>query len=314
MKRSWFCELFIGNCLKRKIPGQTQGRVTTYVPGAPNYSSLLKFRAHNKIRRLDYLQVSSIFIIIVFFLMIPSVQANETVEMEWQIDGLERRAIVVSPALMHGDEFPLVFCFHGRGGSMQNMLFKCPIQKYWPKAVVVYMQGEPPPEPAQGTESGWQLNVNDENGRDLTFFDEALATMKQNYSIDEKRIYATGHSQGGGFTYLLWNTRAEVFAAIACSSGYMRKTVLNTDPLPVLHVAGDQDPVFPIEKQLKVIDIIKERNHCVKRGVQLRDGTVLYRSKFGADVATFIHSGGHKYHPKAPQLAVRFFKRYNRIP
>jgi polyhydroxybutyrate depolymerase len=31
--------------------------------------------------------------------------------------------------------------------------------------------------------------------------------MKQDYRVDEQRIYATGHSKGGAFTYLLWAAR-----------------------------------------------------------------------------------------------------------
>ena len=34
------------------------------------------------------------------------------------------------------------------------------------------------------------------------------------FKIDEKRVYATGHSNGGGFTYLLWTCRPDAFAAL----------------------------------------------------------------------------------------------------
>jgi polyhydroxybutyrate depolymerase len=46
-------------------------------------------------------------------------------------------------------------------------------------------------------------------------FDAVLATLKIAYKVDEKQIYATGHSNGGGFTYLLWAARWDEFAAIA---------------------------------------------------------------------------------------------------
>ncbi|MEJ5995100.1 hypothetical protein WG904_11785 [Pedobacter sp. Du54] len=39
------------------------------------------------------------------------------------------------------------------------------------------------------------------NGRDLQFFDAMRKTFKQDYKVDGKRIYATWHSNGGGFTY-----------------------------------------------------------------------------------------------------------------
>ena len=46
-----------------------------------------------------------------------------------------------------------------------------------------------------------------------------LARLKTDYKVDDKRIYSTGHSNGGGFTYLLWAARGDVFAAFAPSAG-----------------------------------------------------------------------------------------------
>ena len=39
------------------------------------------------------------------------------------------------------------------------------------------------------------------------FFDEVLASVKKDYKVDNKRIYVTGHSNGGSFTYILWAVR-----------------------------------------------------------------------------------------------------------
>src|SRR5947209_7381389 len=53
------------------------------------------------------------------------------------------------------------------------------------------------------------------NDRDLKFIDAILATLREKYSIDENRVYATGFSNGGLFTYLLLSQRSNVFAAFA---------------------------------------------------------------------------------------------------
>ena len=90
--------------------------------------------------------------------------------------------------------------------------------KHWPEAIVVYMQGLNTPgtlTDPQGKLPGWQKTFGDQGDRDLKFFDAVLATLKKDYKVDEKRIYATGHSNGGGFTYLLWAARGDVFAAVA---------------------------------------------------------------------------------------------------
>ncbi|MFY8056754.1 MAG: hypothetical protein ACOVRM_03375, partial [Planctomycetaceae bacterium] len=60
--------------------------------------------------------------------------------------------------------------------------------------------------------TGWQKSAGDQQDRDLKFFDVVLQSLRSEYRVDDRRIYATGHSNGGGFTYLLWSERSAVFA------------------------------------------------------------------------------------------------------
>jgi polyhydroxybutyrate depolymerase len=55
--------------------------------------------------------------------------------------------------------------------------------------------------------------------------------------LDVKRIYCTGHSNGGGFTYLLWLARGDVFAAVAPSSAAARYAN-QLPPKPALILGG----------------------------------------------------------------------------
>ncbi len=57
-----------------------------------------------------------------------------------------------------------------------------------------------------------------EQDRDLKFFDAVLLKLKSDYQVDKSRTYATGNSNGGNFTYLLWSQRGEVFASVARSA------------------------------------------------------------------------------------------------
>ena len=52
--------------------------------------------------------------------------------------------------------------------------------------------------------------------------------------MDDKRIYATAHSNGGGFTYLLWAARGERFAAFAPSGSAAPRLLTRFKPKPVL--------------------------------------------------------------------------------
>jgi polyhydroxybutyrate depolymerase len=161
-------------------------------------------------------------------------------EMDFTVDGVARTALVYIPVAATSNAVPLVFVFHGHGGNARQAERSMGIDRVWPEAISVYMQGLKTPgqlTDPQGDRAGWQAALGKQGDRDLKFFDVVLARLKQDYRVDPKRIYATGHSNGGGFTYLLWLTRGDVFAAVAPSSAvapYGGKL----KPKPVMHLAG----------------------------------------------------------------------------
>lgn len=109
----------------------------------------------------------------------------------------------------------------------------------------LYMQGLNTPgqlTDPQGNRPGWQAAIGDQGDRDLKFFDAGLARLKQDYDVDAKRIYCTGHSNGGGFTYLLWLARGDVFAVVAPSSAAARYADKLTAK-PALILGGQNDPL-----------------------------------------------------------------------
>ena len=168
---------------------------------------------------------------------------DDLVPLSFTVDGVERTALVYVPAAAKTSPVPLVFVFHGHGGTARQVAYSFAMDKYWPEAISVYMQGLPTPgqliDP-EGKLSGWQKSEGDQGDRDLKFFDAVLARMERDYQVDGKRIYATGHSNGGGFTYLLWLARGDVFAAVAPSSA-VAKYVRQLKPKPVMHLAGQND-------------------------------------------------------------------------
>ena len=165
----------------------------------------------------------------------------------WQVDGVSREGLLHIPESATSKATPIIFAFHGHGGTMRHALSSFGYDKHWPEAISVYLQGLNTPgrlTDPEGKKSGWQGMQGDQGDRDLKFFDAVLAELKRDYKIDDRRIYSTGHSNGGGFTYLLWQQRGDVFAAMAPSSASMlRKGGAELKPLPVLHVAGEADPL-----------------------------------------------------------------------
>ena len=182
----------------------------------------------------------------------------------------------------------------------------------WPEALVVYPQGLVTPGPLtdpEGHQTGWQIAAGLQGNRDLKFFDAMLASLRQEFRVDDRHIYCTGHSNGGAFTYLLWAERGDQFAAFAPVAAVDAKSLLKLKPKPVFHVAGENDPLVKFAWQQQMIAGLRRRNQCGP-AQPVEKGTVTYPSKIGAPVVTFIHSGGHEFPAEARPLIVAFFKQH----
>jgi len=229
---------------------------------------------------------------------------------ELTVEGVAREALVYAPPTAKTTNTPVVFIFHGHGGNMRQAARSFGIEKHWPEAICVYMQGLPTvgllTDP-EGKKAGWQARAGGNDNRDLKFFDAMLARLKKDYQVDEKRIYATGHSNGGGFTYLLWDERGDVFAAVAPSAAaYIN--VRRLKPKPAMHLAGEKDELVKYQWQKGMMGALRQLNGCEAEGKSWGTNATYYASKTGTPVVTFIHPGGHEFKREAPALIVKFFK------
>ena len=230
---------------------------------------------------------------------------------EWIIGGTTREALVYVPAGATTTPTPVIFAFHGHGGNMRNPARAWAYHRLWPEAIVVYPQGLNTPgrlTDPEGLKPGWQHSAGAQGDRDLKFFDAMLASLRQDYRVDNRRIYSAGHSNGGGFTYLLWAERGDQFAAMAPAASAAAQSLPRLKPKPVWHLAGRKDPLVKFEWQEQTITALRQLNQC-GAGTETANGTMVYASKIGAPVVTFIHDGGHEFPAaKACPLIVEFFR------
>ena len=236
--------------------------------------------------------------------------ADAPARREWTVDGVAREGLVYVPAQAKTAATPVVFAFHGHGGSMQNAARMFRYHTLWPEALVVYLQGLNTPgrlTDPEGKKPGWQHGLGDQGDRDLKFFDAVLASLRKDFRVDDRRIYSTGHSNGGGFTYLLWAARGDQFAAFAPSAAAAPKLLAQLKPKPVLHAAGEKDPLVKYEWQQQTMNALRQLNQCGE-GQPGEKWMTTYPSKIGAPVVTLIHPGGHQFVPEAPAAIVKFFK------
>ena len=238
--------------------------------------------------------------------------ADAPARREWMVDGVAREALGAVPPHATTQATPVIFAFHGHGGTMGNAARAWAYATLWPDALVVYPQGLDTPgrltDPT-GNKAGWQSAAGEQGDRDLKFFDAMLASLRKDYHVDEQRIFATGHSNGGSFTYLLWAQRGDTFAAVAPSSAVDSKSFPKFKPKPVFHVAGESDPLVKFAWQKQMIAGLLRLNQCDVTQ-PLKPGLVTHPSKIAAPVVTFIHPGGHEFPPEVPSLIVAFFKEH----
>ena len=229
--------------------------------------------------------------------------------MTFNVDGVERHAIVFAPAKPSGSA-PLVFAFHGHGDSADNYV-GVDLQAAWPEAVVAYFDGLP----TQDGLSGWQTEAGQDGDRDLKLVDVALASLRKAYKIDDQRVYATGFSNGAHFTYLLWAERPNLFAAFAPVAGRIRPAAVPVRPKPLLHVGGKNDHQVDFNDQLAAMDTARKINGVAANPTtcaSLIAGTrcSVYASTNGTPVVTMVHPGGHAYPEGTSEEIVKFFKQF----
>jgi polyhydroxybutyrate depolymerase len=159
---------------------------------------------------------------------------------------------------------------------------------------------------------GWQKYAGDQSDRDLAFFDAMLKTMIAEYQIDENRIYACGHSNGGYFCYVLLPARGDVLAAVAPIAAALDvRNFKDQKPKPVFHVAGERDPLVKYAAQEKTIEQLRKLNGCDPEGKTVGK-VVEYTSKSGPPVVVWLHSGGHEIPAGSLERITEFFQQHTR--
>ncbi len=258
------------------------------------------------------------FILLALFSVFPfCVQAEAALQRRiWEVEGVNREALVSLPTVSApiSDATPLIFVFHGHGGTMQHAARVFSLHRHWPEAACIYLQGLPTvgrlTDP-EGKKSGWQTRRGEGNDRDLKFFDAVLASFQREHKISPDRIYATGHSNGGAFTYLLWACRSDQIAAVAPSAASAGAHLQTLKPKPVLHLAGRKDALVRYAWQESTITALRKINDC-EAETALQLGINRFSSPLKCPVWCFLHPGAHGFPAQAPEWIVRFFKAHPR--
>ena len=89
------------------------------------------------------------------------------------------------------------------------------------------------------------------NENDLPFIDNLVDELKKKAKVDAQKIYATGFSTGGLFTYQLACQRSNIIAAIAPVAAHMARELPDqckpSRAVPLINIVGTNDKKMPLE-------------------------------------------------------------------
>ena len=229
------------------------------------------------------------------------------------VAGVRRTAIVDVPAdLSH--PVPVVFAFHGHGGTGAWLERTVALRGLWPGAVVVYADGLPGHKgitDPQGLLSGWQTQAGELGNRDIAFYDTLLATLRSKLPVDADRVHLFGHSNGAAFASLLVSMRGATVAAVATVSAQPSAALLAASPArSMFMVMGQADPIVPYAIQKLSIPPAETKLGASPSRATVTGYLRVEPGRGGLELATYVHPGGHEIPAPVPALAVDFFRRH----
>jgi polyhydroxybutyrate depolymerase len=171
------------------------------------------------------------------------------------VDGLIRTyRLNLPPGYYENNGFSLVIALHGGGGSGEQFEATSLLTQKANASgfIVVYPDGVKSTGALQArtwNAGGCCDYARDHNIDDINFIRQLINSLVSTYKINPKKVYATGHSNGGMLSYRLACEMADKITAIAVS-GCTMVVLQPCNPsraVPVLHMHSELDEHVPLE-------------------------------------------------------------------
>jgi len=147
----------------------------------------------------------------------------------------------VPPGYQPGQPIAIVFNLHGLGESpeLQEKLSQMDTKADAANFIVIYPQGT-------GSPLSWKFGPLEGGQNEVQFFRDMIGQLESQYSLDPRRIYVTGISNGAEMAYRLGCVMGDTFAAVAMvSGGYPPfKDCESSRPVPALAFHGTADKLL----------------------------------------------------------------------
>lgn len=192
------------------------------------------------------------------------------------VNNTNRNYIVYAPKNL-GTGRPLLISCHGmnQDAAYQKGMLSIESVADTAKFVTVF---------PNGIDKSWDIG----GDRDLKFMEALIDEMVAKYEIDRNRVYISGFSMGGMFTYHAATRMADKFAAFAPISGYPMGggTYTSSRPVPIIHTHGTSDDVVGFSGVSGILAGWVKRNGCNTKA------TVVKKYRNAPHITRHTWSGG----------------------
>ena len=167
------------------------------------------------------------------------------------VEGEQRRYLLYVPP-GHGDVglWPTVLCFHGGAGNPEQIVRYCGLNETADRHgfLVVYPEGSGRVENVLTWNAGNCCGFAERSDvDDVAFVEQLLDDLGKRCAVDEKRVFATGISNGAMISYRVASELSDRIAAIAPIAGPMgTETCSPESPVSVIHFHGTEDQFAPM--------------------------------------------------------------------
>ena len=178
----------------------------------------------------------------------PAPSTGSDAEIALTHSGRRRSYLVHVPARRGSAPLPVLLAFHGGGGNARGFQDYAGFDALADREgfIAVYPNGTGPLRSLLLTFNAGNHCCGPAQRQqvdDVGFAAAVVEDVARRTSVDRRRIYATGHSNGAIMAYRLAAERADLVAAIAPVAGAMSlDRFAPSTPVPVLHIHSVDDP------------------------------------------------------------------------
>ena len=247
-----------------------------------------------------------------------------TIYITQTVDGINVQRPVIIQTTENIDlsiNYPVVFAFHGRGGTNTSWVNKLKSFTDNGEFVGIY---------PQGYLKSWNLGTEPSKADDVSFVNSIIEELKEYKNLDMNKLYAIGTSNGSGMVNKL-GIHTSHFKAIAPVVSQLMESMPildNTKPLSVYQFNGAADTTIPINggprfghiflDALKSAELWATKFECsLPADVETIGEDTLYIFKNCNDNKEVrylrVENGQHNLHKQNSNLFVdiwQFFKRF----